>query len=76
MIEERGITVVWRNGGSSVWYDSFVVVSSLVLRLNFCAKNPPLRQAANRYDTLYRRYEGLFHRYEGLSRRNYYDLIC
>jgi len=25
-----------------------VVVSSAVLRLNFCAKNPPLRQAANR----------------------------
>jgi site-specific DNA-methyltransferase (adenine-specific) len=26
-----------------------VVGSSAVLRLNFCAKNPPLRQAANRY---------------------------
>jgi len=25
-----------------------VVGSSAVLRLNFCAKNPPLRQAANR----------------------------
>jgi len=30
-------------------YDSFVVGSSEVLRLNFCAKNPPLRQAAKRY---------------------------
>jgi hypothetical protein len=26
-----------------------VVGSSAVLRLNFCAKNPPLRQAAKRY---------------------------
>jgi hypothetical protein len=26
-----------------------VVGSGAVLRLNFCAKNPPLRQAANRY---------------------------
>ncbi|MBN8567305.1 MAG: hypothetical protein J0M25_11300 [Flavobacteriales bacterium] len=41
-------TAVWRNGGFSASYDSFVVGSSAVLRLNFCAKNPPLRQAANR----------------------------
>ena len=44
----EGITAVWRNGGCSASYDSFVVGSSVVLRLNFCAKNPPLRQAANR----------------------------
>jgi len=44
----RPITAVWRNGGCSASYDSFVVGSSVVLRLNFCAKNPPLRQAANR----------------------------
>ncbi len=43
------VTAVWRNGGSSASYDSFVVGSSAVLRLNFCAKNPPLRQAAQRY---------------------------
>ena len=43
------ITAVWRNGGCSASYDSFVVGSSAVLRLNFCAKNPPLRQAAKRY---------------------------
>jgi len=43
-----GITAVWRNGGFSVSYDSFVLSSSAVLRLNFCAKNPPLRQAAKR----------------------------
>jgi hypothetical protein len=41
-------TAVWRNGGFSASYDSFVVCSSAVLRLNFCAKNPPLRQAAKR----------------------------
>jgi len=29
-----------------------VVGSSAVLRLNFCAKNPPLRQAAKRYRAL------------------------
>jgi hypothetical protein len=42
-------TAVWRKGGCSASYDSFVVGSSAVLRLNFCAKNPPLRQAAKRY---------------------------
>ena len=47
--ERLPLTAVWRNGGCSASYDSFVVGSSAVLRLNFCAKNPPLRQAANRY---------------------------
>ena len=47
--ERQPITAVWRNGGFSASYDSFVVGSSAVLRLNFCAKNPPLRQAANRW---------------------------
>jgi hypothetical protein len=47
--EALGITAVWRNGGCSASYDSFVVGSSAVLRLNFCAKNPPLRQAAKRW---------------------------
>lgn len=47
--EQLVLTAVWRNGGFSASYDSFVVGSSAVLRLNFCAKNPPLRQAANRY---------------------------
>ena len=37
------------SGGFSASYDSFVAGSSAVLRLNFCAKNPPLRQAAKRY---------------------------
>ncbi|WP_146250416.1 hypothetical protein [Hydrotalea sandarakina] len=42
------LTAVWHNGGCSASYESFVVGSSAVLRLNFCAKNPPLRQAAKR----------------------------
>ena len=47
--ERLPVTAVWRNGGFSASYDSFVVGSSAVLRFNFCAKNPPLRQAAKRY---------------------------
>ena len=42
------------NIGLSQWgltciYDTFVVNQSAVLRLNFCANDPPLRQAENRY---------------------------
>lgn len=47
------ITAVWRNGGFGASYDSFVVGSSAVLRLNFCAKNPPHRQAVKRYRQCY-----------------------
>ena len=47
--ERQPVTAVWRNGGFSASYDSFVVGSSAVLRLNTCAKNPPLRQAAKRW---------------------------
>ena len=47
--ERQQLTAVWRNGGFSASYDSFVVGSSAVLRLNFCAKIPPLRQSAKRY---------------------------
>ena len=46
--EGQHITAVWRNGGCRASYESFVVGSSVALRLNFCAKNPPLRQAAKR----------------------------
>ena len=46
--EAQPLTAVLRNGGCSASYDSFVVGSSVVLRLNFCAKNPPLRKAAKR----------------------------
>ena len=34
--------------GLTCFYDSLVLNRSAVLRLNICAKNPPLRQAANR----------------------------
>ena len=46
--ERQPTTAVLRNGGYSASYDSFVLSSSSVLRLNFCVKNPPLRQAAKR----------------------------
>ena len=52
--EQLVLTAVWRNGGFSASYDSFVVGSSAVLRLIFCAKNPPLRQAAKRWQQVYR----------------------
>ena len=42
-------TAVWRNGGFCASYDSFVVGSSAVLRLNICGENRHLRQAAKRY---------------------------
>ena len=48
MTEAQPVTAVLRNGGCSASYDSLVVGSSAVLRLNFCAKNPPLRKAAKR----------------------------
>jgi hypothetical protein len=47
--ERQHLTAVWRNGGCSASFDNFVVGSSAVLLLNFCAKNPPLRQAAKRW---------------------------
>jgi len=43
--ERQMVKAVWRNGGGSASYDSFVQSSSAVLRLNFCGKNPPLSQA-------------------------------
>ncbi len=42
------ITAVWRNGGFSASYDSFVGKQTVVLRINICGENPPLRQAAKR----------------------------
>jgi hypothetical protein len=53
--ERQPVTAVWRNGGFSASYDSFVVGSSAVLRLNYCAKKPPLRQAAKRCKTFWGR---------------------
>ena len=46
--EGQLITAVWRNGGFSASYDSFVVQQTVVLRINICGENPPLRQAAKR----------------------------
>jgi hypothetical protein len=43
------ITSVLRNSGCGSSYDSFVVGSSAVLRLSFCAKKPPLRKADDRW---------------------------
>ncbi len=47
--ERQLVTAGWRNGGLSASFDSFVVGSSAVLRLNICANIPPLRQAAKRW---------------------------
>jgi hypothetical protein len=44
--EGQQLTAVWRNGGFSASYDSFVGKQTLVLRINICGENPPLRQAA------------------------------
>ncbi|PKP25196.1 MAG: hypothetical protein CVU03_09055 [Bacteroidetes bacterium HGW-Bacteroidetes-2] len=50
-MEQKGqqLKAIWHNGGCSASYDSFVVGSSAVLQLSFCAKNPPLRKAVSRY---------------------------
>lgn len=42
-------TAVWRNGGFSASYDSFVVNQTFVLRMNICGKNRQLLVAAKRY---------------------------
>jgi hypothetical protein len=36
--ERQPITAVWRNGGFSASYDSFVVKQTVVLRINFVVK--------------------------------------
>jgi hypothetical protein len=41
-------TSVWRNGGCSASYDSFVVTESSVLRMNICAEKPAHPKSANR----------------------------
>jgi hypothetical protein len=60
--EGHQLKAVLLNGGFSASYDSLVVGSSAVLRLNFCAKNPPLRKAAKRYEfqKCVKRYNGYF----------------
>jgi hypothetical protein len=48
--EERtdniGIAAIWR---LKCFYETFVQGSTAVILLNFCAKNPPHRQAEKRY---------------------------
>jgi len=36
-------------GGLTCFVETFVVIQTFVLRMNFCAKNPALPQAANRW---------------------------
>ena len=52
MTNERKTTTAnstYPKGGVSWSTFTFVQGSTSVILLNFCAKNPPLRQAANRY---------------------------
>jgi len=51
------LTAVWRNGGCSASYESFVVGSIAALRLNFSAKNPAianLQTVSRDFDQQYR----------------------
>ena len=52
MTDERRTTTAnsgLAKGGVSCFVETFVQGSTFVLRMNFSAKNPALRQAANRY---------------------------
>lgn len=52
MTEEQRTTTAnsgLAKGGVSCFVETFVVKQTFVLRMNFSAKNPALRQAANRY---------------------------
>jgi hypothetical protein len=47
--ERHPLTAVLPQWGLKCFYDSLVLNRSIVLQLNFSAKNPPLRQAEKRY---------------------------
>ena len=47
--ERQHLTSVWRIDVCSSSYASFVLGSSAVLRLKFCANKSPLRQASEPY---------------------------
>ena len=47
--EHQPVTAVWRNGGFSASYDSFVVKQTVVLRINIFGENRHLRQARKRW---------------------------
>jgi hypothetical protein len=44
--ERQLVTAVWRNGGFSASFDSFVVNQTFVLRMNICGKNRQLLKPA------------------------------
>ena len=52
-IKKRQLTAVWQNGGFSAFLETFVLNQSLGIFSNFGAEKPPLRQAADRWATLY-----------------------
>ena len=47
--ERQPVTAVWRNGGFSASYDTFVVNQKIVLRLKFSAQKRHLRKATKRW---------------------------
>ena len=52
-IKQRTANKVLPKAGLTNFYDTFVQGSTFVLRLNFCAKNPRLRQYLKRYMLCY-----------------------
>ena len=50
--ERQPITAVWQKWRFSASYDSFVGKQTVVLRMNICGVNPPLRQAAKRWQSV------------------------
>lgn len=47
--EQRTANSTFAIGGGSCSTDNFVVIESLVLRMNICAEKPAHRKSANRY---------------------------
>jgi hypothetical protein len=47
--EERTANIGFAKWRVQCFYDSLVPASSSVFQLMFCAENPPLRKAENRY---------------------------
>jgi hypothetical protein len=48
MTRSTGHNIGLPQWGQTCFYDTFGINQSAVLRLNFCSKNPPLRQAEKR----------------------------
>ena len=47
--KRQPVTAVWRNGGFSASYDTFVVNQKIVLRLKFSGQKRHLRKATKRW---------------------------